>query len=644
MIQISRVKWFGLVFGVLLGCSPVETPTPAVGDGLGDSSDRQADGARATVDRQTALLAGIPDVAHKAVCQSGRFRCKARVQTSDSGQIRSFAGVALAGGFGPADLQNAYKLDTSVDPGVTVAIVDAFGYPNAESDLAKYRSTYGLPPCTVASGCLTIVNQDGKTSPLPPAPDSANDWTVEAALDLDLVSAACPKCKILYVQAQDNTGDGLFIAQNAAANLGAIAVSNSWGGPDDGTGINFEVYFNHPGMGVFVASGDSGNTGATPDYPSTSAFVTAVGGTSLVKAAGSARGWTEGAWSGSGSSCSKTIAKPAYQKNSVCAFRADADVSAVGNPSTGLAVYNNGPSSSGWIVVGGTSASCPFVAGAYALTGHGAAGPAFSYANGADFFDVTSGSNGSCNTLLCKAGAGWDGPTGNGTPNGAALKSTTCTPTCVGKQCGGDGCGGSCGTCASGQVCSANGTCQTSCTPSCSGKQCGSDGCGGTCGTCASGQVCDANGTCQASCTPSCSGKQCGSDGCGGTCGTCAAGTTCNGSGQCVGSGGCSHPICSTGSKLTSSCDVCAGKICAKDSYCCNTAWDSLCVREVASICGQSCSAGGCAHSVCSTGAKLTTSCDVCAGKICAQDSFCCNVGWDSQCVSEVSSICGQSC
>jgi hypothetical protein len=87
-----------------------------------------------------------------------------------------------------------------------------------------------------------------------------------------------------------------------------------------------------------------------------------------------------------------------------------------------------------------------------------------------------------------------------------------------------------------------------------------------------------------------CSGKTCGSDGCGGSCGTCSAGETCNSSGVCVSSGGtCSHPICDTGKKLTASCDPCATAICSVDSYCCSTKWDSICVSEVGSVCGESC-------------------------------------------------------
>jgi hypothetical protein len=528
-------------------------------------------------DRQGDALSSIQQFPSTDACTGGHWHCFAKVSTRSG--IHSHAG---AQGYGPSDLASAYALDTSLNPGATIAIVDAYNYPNAESDLAAYRSNYGLPPCTTSNGCLKIVNQNGQSSPLPGNAPANDDWTVEAALDLDMASAACPNCKLILVEAQDDQSDGLFIAQNGAASLNPTVISNSWGGPESGSESSYESYFNHPGIGIFVAAGDSGydDGGQGPDYPSTSAYVTGVGGTSLVKAS-NARGWTEGAWSSGGSSCSLHIAKPSYQTSTACSKRMAADVSAVGDPNTGLAVYNAG--SGGWIVVGGTSAASPFVAGVYALYGLGGQGPSYAYAHTSSFFDVTTGKNGTCGTVMCNAGAGWDGPTGVGSPNGTAL--------------------GGGGTCA----------------PQCGGKTCGDDGCGGSCGSCASGQSCTA--------------------------------------GACVGGGGggstCAHPICSTGTSLTGTCDTCAAKICNADSYCCNNSWDSVCVGEVASVCGESCTGGGgggggggstCTHAICSTGVKLKSSCDTCATDICSQDSYCCTTKWDSQCVAEVSSICGESC
>ena len=534
------------------------------------SAEREDDSA--TGDRQVEELAAIPQLAHGAVCSGGRWGCLARVRTDETNHIKPFVNPS---GLRPADLASAYKLDPSKAPTVTIAIVDAFNYPNAESDLATYRSQFGLPACTKASGCFKVVNQNGAASPLPANSPAGDDWTVEAALDLDMASAACPSCKLVLVEAQDDQGSGLFTAQNAAAALpGVVAISDSWGGPSDGSDVSEDAqFFTHPGVAIFVATGDNGNTGATPDYPSTSAHVIGVGGTSLVKSTSNSRGWTEGAWSGAGSSCSKLTTKPSFQPQTVCAKRAAADVSAVADPNTGLAVFNAG--SGGWIVVGGTSAASPFVAGVYARYGLKTNDASFAYQHAAQFFDVTTGKNGNCGTLMCNAGAGWDGPTGIGTPNGASL----------------NGAGG--GTC----------------TPNCTGKTCGDDGCGGTCGTCSTGQTCNPGGTCMAG-----------------------------------GGGTCAHPICSTGAKLAASCDTCAAQICAADSFCCNNSWDAKCVGEVASVCHQTCGGGSCAHSVCSTGAKLAASCDACATAICNEDTFCCISTWDAQCVGEVASICDESC
>jgi hypothetical protein len=242
-----------------------------------------------------------------------------------------------------------------------------------------------------------------------------------------MASAACPTCKLVLFEAQDDQGDGLFIAQAAAAaRAGVVAISNSWGEPSPGNDVALDTqFFTHAqAVNTFVSSGDSGNTGAAGDYPSTSAHVIAVGGTHLVKST-AARGWTETVWRGAGSSCSRVIAKPAFQTTPVpaaaCARRAAADVAAVADPNTGVAVFNAG--AGGFIVVGGTSASSPLVAGIYARYGISGAShdASFAYSHTTEFFDITSGTNGTCTSALCRARAGWDGPTGIGSPNGATL-------------------------------------------------------------------------------------------------------------------------------------------------------------------------------------------------------------------------------
>jgi subtilase family serine protease len=302
-----------------------------------------------------------------------------------------------------------------------------------------YRQQYGLPACTTANGCLKIVNSAGQTSPLPPNPPANDDWTLETALDVDMASAACPKCKILVVQAQDNAGNGLYDGQNAAATLGATVISNSWGGPEQ-QGVSLtpdETYFNHPGIAVFVSAGDAGynDGGQGPDYPATSAYVIAVGGTSLTKAATS-RGWAETAWSSGGSACSLSITKPAYQTGTQCQFKATTDIAAVGDPNTGVAVYNS--ANGGWSVIGGTSASAPLMAAIFAATGNGSqTSGQFVKDNATKLYDVTSGTNGNCGTILCTAGAGWDGPTGWGTPNAMAIVAAATGGTGSGSDTGG---------------------------------------------------------------------------------------------------------------------------------------------------------------------------------------------------------------
>jgi subtilase family serine protease len=371
-----------------------------------DDSDEDAGDAGGVTDP-------VSDVPNMRACGGGRFACFALVQTQGN-SIK--ADASTPSGLGPADLQSAYNIKVSLNTHATIAIVDAFDYPAAESDLATYRAQFGLPPCTTANGCFKRVNQNGAASPLPGKQPPGDDWNLEAALDLDMASAACPSCKIVLVEAQDDQGTGLYIGNDGAATAGAVVVSNSWGGSEDGTEGSFETHFTHSGVTHFASTGDSGFN-PTPQYPSTSAHVVAVGGTTLSKSTNT-RGWAEKAWADGGSSCSGSIPKPSFQPaSSACSKRMASDVAAVGDPNTGVAVFNK--ADGGWIVVGGTSASSPLVAGMYAL--YGISGVDFAYANETDFRDVKTGRNGSCTNVLCKAGTGWDGPTGVGTPNGRRL-------------------------------------------------------------------------------------------------------------------------------------------------------------------------------------------------------------------------------
>jgi subtilase family serine protease len=325
----------------------------------------------------------------------------------------------LPSGYGPADLRSAYGLPATGGAAETIGIVDAGDSPTAEADLAVYRATYGLPPCTTANGCFRKVNQRGDAGPLPPV---SGTWPVEIALDLDLASAACAQCKILLVEGDDPAVDALGIAVDTAVRLGATVVSNSYGIGESNAIGDFAAYYDHPGVAMVASTGDEGFT--VPNAPAVYGNVIAVGGTSLAKA-GNARGWTETAWSGATSGCSAWVAKPAWQADPNCPGRTVADVSAVADPKTGPAVYET-TIEPGWTVIGGTSASSPFIAGVIALAGHHDQYPDASrlYAHAAELNDTVGGGNvkdEECGgDYLCTATPGYDGPTGNGTPNGLA--------------------------------------------------------------------------------------------------------------------------------------------------------------------------------------------------------------------------------
>jgi subtilase family serine protease len=316
-----------------------------------------------------------------------------------------------------------------------VAIVDAYHHPTAESDLNTYRKNFGLlyggttsTDCTKANGCFRQVNQDGQDVTADNHPDFNDGWAQEIAIDIEMVSAICPRCKILLVEANSNSYADLGKAVDRAAALGANAISNSYGSAEFLGEASYQAPYNKPGIAVTVSSGDSGY-GA--EFPAASQYVTAVGGTTLVpnSAAGpTERQWSETVWSGAGSGCSRYIPKPTWQTDGGCSRRTVADVAAVADPSTGVAVYYSGtPSKAGWYVYGGTSVAAPIVASVYALAGNAGSdkattmSPKYPYQHPGGLFDVKSGSNGRCprNTAyLCTGVAGYDGPTGLGTPNG----------------------------------------------------------------------------------------------------------------------------------------------------------------------------------------------------------------------------------
>ena len=379
--------------------------------------------------------------------------CQSKLVTAAPGSKTPLS-TTVPVGYGAADLAAAYHLpDAATGAKGTIAIIDAGAYPNLEADINAYRSQYGLPACTTAGGCLKIAGFDGG-APQTPATTFPNTYYeeqvgVETALDVDMASAACPSCAIVELQlpitdALTGTKEHMDAAMadfgtavNTAAKLGASAVSMSYQYPSD-TDVEFgqagrDLF--HPGMAVLASSGDSGYEGNVhTGWPQNLPWVVSVGGTSLFQNGDS---YTDVAWSGAGSGCETDLPAAIGAPTSVSAncggHRAASDVSAVADPNTGVSVFDTYSPYFGdplnWILVGGTSASSPFVAGLYARGGHTSQvmGPNTLYtAPKGAFTDVTLGQNAPphvCPTAtpaLCAAQKGWDAPTGIGVPNGLA--------------------------------------------------------------------------------------------------------------------------------------------------------------------------------------------------------------------------------
>jgi ricin-type beta-trefoil lectin protein/subtilase family protein len=371
-----------------------------------------------------------------APARPGQMECMSIMHALPGGVVPAIA-HAQNNFYGPTQLRSAYKLTTASakrGKGETIAIVDAFRDPNAASDLARYRSHFHLKACTTGSGCLKIVNENGKSSPLPATNKS---WAEEESLDLDMVSAICPNCKIMLFEANSSSTFDLGTAENSAIKKGARFVSNSWSG---GEFFGQDVYnrdFNHPGDVIDFAAGDDD---FGPAYPTDLQYVTAVGGTAL-KHASNGRGWTESAWGnanpalgGTGGGCSALEPKASWQTQddneaTGCLNRTENDVSANADPSTGVLVFDSFKVKSGFYDFGGTSEATPIITAVYALAGDPTRGsyPAqYPYLHTNALFDVTSGLNGTCESYrqyLCHGKPGYDGPTGLGTPNGTAAFS-----------------------------------------------------------------------------------------------------------------------------------------------------------------------------------------------------------------------------
>jgi subtilase family serine protease len=356
---------------------------------------------------QTGLTHRVSNVCPRA--NPGYAACMSKVSYYVDKNGKPVPNVTPSG-YGPADLQSAYGLAGATSGAKTVAIVDAYDDPTAEADLGVYRSQFGLSACTTANGCFRKVGQNGG-----PPPRTNASWAQEISLDVDMVSAICPDCHILLVEAKSNSFANLATAVGYAASQGVIAISNSYGGSDS---TNISQYESAAAGGIAVTA-SSGDAGFGVESPASFTHVVGVGGTHLTH---SGTTWSETAWSGAGSGCSTINANPGWQTGTQCSKKAIADVSAVADPATGVAVYDSTPyqGRSGWLVFGGTSVSSPIIASVYALAHNfGTYAGQYTWGHTSGLHDVTSGSNGTCSpSLWCTAGVGWDGPTGLGTPNG----------------------------------------------------------------------------------------------------------------------------------------------------------------------------------------------------------------------------------
>jgi hypothetical protein len=436
---------------VACACAPAAPALAAASHGSLRVRERSARGvslARSSTQPHWAC----PQGACEAIAAPRPVRVAARFALPGGGPL--LEGGGELGGFDPADLQSAYEIPAGVESPQTIALIDAYGYTEAEADLAVYRSKYGLPPCTTANGCFKKVNGKGEAGNYPVEEPG---WDEEAALDEDMASAACPECHILMVEAKSQSPSQLGASVDTAAELGATEISNSYGFPETEdaycgtTGCSqFDKYYEHPGVVIVASAGDSGyeNTYETDRgryfplstlFPASSPDVVAVGGTALYRDSSVARGWREEVWDetareiGSGSGCSKFEPKPAWQSDEGCARRTDNDVAAVAAVETGVSVRVDGQ----WEIYGGTSVAAPLVAGieAHASSYVRSLGARAFYEQPSYLFDVSEGFDGytasECapSLYLCNGELGYDAPGGMGTPDGVPVIAGETRPT-----------------------------------------------------------------------------------------------------------------------------------------------------------------------------------------------------------------------
>jgi hypothetical protein len=425
--SFARLSVALLLFGLLLSGPGVQkastSPSPGdsifarpalcVGAGGGCKADPATSHKKAKKKANKGCAAKARKHSKKCLAQA---RKKAKKKSKSSAGLTAKSAGTLPDGYGPAQFRGAYGLPAAASSSQTIAIVTAYDSPNIEQDLRVYSETFSLPVCSSQNGCFRKVNGAGTNAPLP-ARNAL--WALETSLDVQVAHAVCSNCKLLLVEAASSSVTSLVAAVDTAARLGADVISNSWVVSEFRGETSLDRHFNRPGIAITAASGD---TGYGVNWPAASPYVTAVGGTTLDLDSSNAR-ISESAWERGGSGCSAYEAKPGWQSDSGCARRTVPDVAAVANPDTGAAVYDSYGYSGrrGWFKVGGTSLAAPIVAAIYALAGNAdsVVAGSYPYAHSSVLFDVQSGSNGSCSSAyLCASAAGYDGPTGLGTPAG----------------------------------------------------------------------------------------------------------------------------------------------------------------------------------------------------------------------------------
>ncbi len=406
---VTRTLTAMLVSGLIAGGLLV-VPR-ASGAALGNSNFNQV--------RTTANAACSSNVA------AGVAHCSALIRTNAVSPSRPFqASSSLArsigdnGAYSPSYLQSAYNVGSfgsaNNGAGRIVAIVDAYNDPKVVSDLAHYRRTFGLPACprrhvsALATTCsIQVVNQSGTQAPLP-APSVG--WSQEASIDVDMVSAICPLCQILLVEASSSAMSDLGAAVNTAVTMHADVVSNSYGTAEYPSEVaDAQLYFNHPGVPIVAAAGEMGHG---VEFPAASPTVVAVGGTTLVQHSNNGvRNGFETAWSKTSSGCSAYEPKPVWQSTLTCASRSVVDVAAVADPASGVWIYDSFRAA-GSLIAGGTSVAAPIIGALFALAKTGSSSNAdpvaHLYQSAAALSPVGQGTSSSQ--------VGYDGATGLGTP------------------------------------------------------------------------------------------------------------------------------------------------------------------------------------------------------------------------------------